>query len=124
MRVANSAQFYLNSFCREVNNLHNKPHDKTDSDKITHNSLDEKLKDQNRALHSLFFTILHHKSTVWKTYDFQAIFSASIYVQNRKGRHKIFFSEPEALFMKFATRDDTGLEFAAFWVANTGYSNM
>ena len=61
-------------FYCEVNNLHI-PHDKKDLDKNRKQfaaglCLDTKLKDQNRALHSPFFTILHYESTKWKTYGF------------------------------------------------------
>ena len=36
---------------------------------------------------------------------FRQLFS-SLYIQNWKELHKISFSEPGALFMKFPTRDD------------------
>ena len=51
-------------------------------------NLDKKLKDLRGALHSPFFTILHHRSAEWKTCGFKAIFSASIY---RTGKTLIRF---------------------------------
>ena len=55
-------------------------------------SLDKKLKDQSRALHSPVFSILHHKSSEWTTY---IVFS--LHTQNQKDPYKISFSEPAAL---------------------------
>ena len=54
------------------------------------------------ALHSPFFAILHHKSFEWKNLRFLGNFF-SLHIQNRKDPHKISFSEPAALFMKFPT---------------------
>ena len=64
---ANCLLFYLNRFCREVNNLH-VPHNKKGfrqnrTQYAARIGLVKKLKDQSGALHSPLFAILHHKST-------------------------------------------------------------
>ena len=60
-------------------------------------SLDKKLKDQSmQSTAFLYFSLLHHKSTEWKTYSFRRFFS--LHVQNWRFCLSV-------LFMKFPTRD-------------------
>ena len=65
-------------------------------------SFDKKLKDQSGAQHSevLLFYIKAPNGKLTILGDF-----FNLHIQNQKGRHKVFFSEPTALFMKFPTRD-------------------
>ena len=73
MLAVNCVWFYLNRFCREVNNLMYLTTKRIQTKRTqfaAYNTLDKKLKDQSGALHSSFFAILHHKGTELKTYGF------------------------------------------------------
>ena len=80
MGAANCVRFDLNCFCHEVNNLH-VPQNKKDTQFAARMSLDMKLKDQSRALHSPFFTISHYKSTKMENLRFLGNFFQPPYTE-------------------------------------------
>ena len=96
----------VHGFIWMVNNLH-VPHDKKNRYNCTQFaatiSLDEKFKDQSRALHSPSFAIYTINALKGKLMFLDDFFSASIY-RTEKTLITFPFQSWRALFMKFPTR--------------------